>query len=252
MRDKLLLIVSSLLLLSLSRGGAQESSDPGTPPPSPPFINPQPDYSTWTMTVTPLKSSPPIPSPAAATGPAPLELKQRQVTQTGKIQQEINRWSDGSTSQNWIMGNKRLVEEPLKHFIVVIDPDRDETAGFYTREDFLDIKWLSLDTFVHIESYQNHLCYYFQKNIANGSPGGRPEDYADNDYQRAANRAPGQAWIDVKTKQMVAYNNGSNIYTFDYGPPPTAELVLPPAFAKVWQRFHDDLNPLKIPQAPTT
>ena len=231
---KVWLAIASLLFLGLSRVGAQDSGE--TAPPTAPFVKPPPDFASWTMTVSRADGSqlpqpaPPATGKTAPTALATLELRQQQVAQTGKIRQEIDTWSDATKTEDWLVNGIRLHQHPLSHSILVFDPAHmgDLMVASFARYDFLTIGWLSPDTYLRAENYKKHLCYHFQKS------GG-----------------PDQAWIDVATKQTVAYNDGSKLYSYVYGPPPASELVLPPEYAKAWKQYQDTMNPL-ILHLPST
>jgi hypothetical protein len=180
----------------------------------------------------PLPLPPPSPTGKTAAGAfTSLELRRQQVAQTGKIRREIDTWSDGTKTEDWIVSGIRLYQHPISHNILVFDPAHmgDLVAAILSRYDFLTIKWLSLDTYTRAEKYQDHLCYHFEKK---SSPAA-------------------QAWIDVVTKRTVAYNDGTRLYIYVYGPPPASQLSLPPEYEKAWKQYQDMMNPL-ILHLPST
>lgn len=257
MNGRLLLIIGSALLGMASPVMAQNSSDQ-THPPTPPYVKPPPDDATWTMSVLapdgsqlPLSPAPATGKPIDATVMFSQELREQDVQQTGKIRQEIDTWSDGTKTEDWIVNGIRLHQHPISHRIFVLDPAHMGafTAAFFSRNDFLTIAWPSIENYVGAENYQKHLCYHFAKTPPS-LPGGQNDSQQAYQSRQLAlaqqGRVSGQAWVDVTTKQMIAYNDGTKLYVYVYGPPPAADLVLPPDYAKAWKQYQDTIDPLKL------
>ena len=224
MNRKSLVIFFSLSLLGPTVGNAQEPSNP----PTPPFMV-VPTDATWTMTVN-------APNGAGTSGG--VQLRERQVAQKGPIRQEINLWSDGSKTETWIIDKIRLIGLPSNRGIHVLDPMRDPVgAADAARDEFLSIQWLGLNAYVGPESYQGHLCYHFRLHPTPANATG------------TTGKEAGETWIDTVTKLMVAYNDGTNLYTFVFGPPP-ASLVPPTPFTLLLKKYEQDTNPLNIPMPP--
>ncbi len=137
----------------------------------------------------------------------------------------------------------------MERGIALLDTTRDARAATEeSRWDFFAIKWLSPDTFVRKETREGRACYLFQKKVkpASGHVAGLSEEANDVAFLE---NMPGQAWVDVTNKQLVAYNDGADSYVFTYGPPPT-DLILPAAYSKMIRQYRENMNPLHIPIAP--
>ncbi len=243
--NKMSLSVVPLLWLSLAMAIAQDT--PATP--APPFLIVPSDI-TWTMTVASASGSSHSPGVASPnTGNAgPLQLRQRQVAQKGELRRQTETWSDGTVTESWVIDGKTLLGLPGNRGIHLIDPSRDRlSAADANRFDFLNITWLSTDTFLRKEVSQGHTCYLFQKQIPPAPPS--PAQKSDAYELAMMQRVPGQAWIDATTKAMVAYNDGTNLYTFAFGPPP-GDLTPPSAYSAMIKKYEENMNPLHIPVAP--
>jgi len=236
-------VYGALCLAFTIRATADDSVSP-----RPPFLQLPPEWASWGMTVVPKQDG-------DSKNPAHKEqqLVKMQVTQTGKIKQEISTWSDGQTSEAWTINGKKLVENSKDHALILIDPAHNQSAGYYMRYDLALLSWVSLSTYVHAETHANHHCYLY-KNAASTSPASKPADgrFANEDAGSSEGfAAPSvQVWIDVETHQVVSVDDGAMTYDFAFGPPPSAELVLPPKFASLWQSYQDAMNPLKNQLAP--
>ncbi len=60
------------------------------------------------------------------------------------------------------------------------------------------------------------------------------------------NAQPAEAWVDIATKRLVAYQYKGQLYHFTYGEPPAVDLTLPPAYAKRLQAYEDNMNPFRV------
>ncbi len=176
------------------------------------------------------------------------QLIKLQVTQTGKIKQEINTWSDGQTIETWTINGEKLVENPGSHGVLLVDPAHDRLASYYMRYDLSLLSWVSLNTYVSVETHEGHHCYMYKNGPLKSVPNGAINASLPNPSATLAEgfTGPGtQVWVDAETHQLVSVDDGRATYDFTFGPPPTTELILPPKFASLWQGYQDAMNPLK-------
>ena len=117
--------------------------------------------------------------------------------------------------------------------------------------DLTLLAWVSLRTYVHVETHSGHQCFLYKNGPPNNAPGNSTNPNAGAAFAGGFASPSAQAWIDVESHQVVSVDDGTATYDFTFGPPPTAELVLPPKFASLWKGYQDAMNPLNIQYPPS-
>jgi hypothetical protein len=187
------------------------NADPGIgAPPTPPFVAPVPENAQWIITVS---------SATGAGAPAGAKLQEIRVVKTGITKHDTFVYSDGSTDETWYIGNKALMSDTFVKTNIYLTEfsSHDFTgAGDPVRSlGFTGMDWLQSKFFDKIVAYQNVACYH---------------------YRLPSRSASVEAWVNVKSKQPVAYQINSMLYVYSFSPPPTTPLVLPPAYQAVWDK----------------
>jgi hypothetical protein len=183
-----------------------QSQDPVPGPPTPPFVAPMPDNSTWSIKVTSQASSAKLP-------PGARLVSQLIATKSGTAREIVSVWTDGSRSQLWFWQGYRLEEGPGSKAVLVT---KLPGGHDWQNADFLDLNWLGISNYVGLEDQNGHECYLFKTEI-------KLERFS---VYYAAD-------IDTKTKRPVRWSVGPNHFELvDFEQRKTPEpLVLPEAFA---------------------
>jgi hypothetical protein len=77
-------------------------------------------------------------------------------------------------------------------------------------------------------TYEKRKCLLYRKDASPEKPGA----FANAESLRAR-----QAWIDLETRQPIAYDNGLARFLFTFGPAPASPLTMPADFAKLHARI---------------
>lgn len=230
--NKIVYCIASLLIPGLL-GLSLHAQEPQIPPPSPPFLNRMPDHSAWTIVYTP-KQAPAIPlAPkisSSSTNAAPVVQQERTLKEVDgvkmeKTRQDVYRWSDKQTTEEWSYNGLFLFKDPGMPDICVLAPSGGSAAIMgaipdYSKTDFPELAWIGLDNYKAPVTYLQHKCYFFQ------TQGHGP--------------FPRQAWIDVATKLPVAFDDGTATRVYTIKEVPQRELVLPPAYAEKLKSYQRD------------
>jgi len=147
--------------------------------------------------------------------------------------QEVSLWSDKQTTERWGYNGLSLFDQHGNPYVYVFPfATENETAPVlvagYSKSDFPELSWVNLENYKGVVTYLQHSCYLFQ------SPQPMPPE-----FKLPADQIPlRQAWIDVKTKLPVAFDDGATTSAYTgFKEIPSRELVLPPAFAKALEDF---------------
>lgn len=211
-------------------------------PPVPPFVKNAPSHAAWIITYTYSKDIVDSKPPDDIT-PVEARLNRRlvkvQVTKVDAKRREIASWSDGTTSETWIYDNWILLTSQDFPDIRVLDRSHlnnifAKNYPDYSKADFPDLDWLSLDKFVGVQTVQDRKCYIFKgrSDLLNQTP-------------NSANKTDSkeiEASIDSETGLPVKFDNGSARQTYSFKGPPPASLELPPSFATALERYQHALK----------
>lgn len=230
--NKLILWSGLALTLWTPLGVAQDA----IPSPTPPFVKPAPAFDAYVLR---LKDPPKDIDKQAVS-----ELIERQAVRARDVVRYIDTMSDGSKAETWLVGGKRLVEDPHTHSVSVMDPDHDPAAVVFKIYDPTNVDWISADKYVGVEKSDTGSFYVFDLNGAGGTV---KSAYIESDYLLPSGR---RAWVDIQSGRLARCSVNKRVYTIEYTDAPAAELALPPAFANAWTKFQSDRNPLKIERPP--
>jgi hypothetical protein len=249
--NKIILHAASLLILGASLSLHAEEEQ--IPPPTAPFVERAPAHAAWKVTYASKQTPPPnmmgagangAVNPAGPSGPLPTTLLEVDVVKMDPNRREVYLWSNKQTTEHWIYHGLYLFNQLGMPDINVFAPGTGSMAiasmiPDYSKSDFPEFAWLSLDTYRNVVTYQQRKCYLFQS---------QPQPQAQLPKNPAlmmmVKRAPlggQQAWIDVKTLLPVALDDGMTLRTYtSFKELPPSELELPGTFA---QGLHDWENP---------
>lgn len=192
---------------------AQDNAPPDLPPG--PLLKPAPDFSTWTVTTKIVTARG---QDAAEEGPAdgqgnPAD-KRVTVTKTGNIRKEEKLDQSGGRTESWTFGGYTVTLEKDSDVPTVgINPTaKDSKPEAQARKDFPGFEWISAKNFAGVVPVSGKDCLVFR--------GQTPGDEQTASYTAVAG-------IDAQTRLPVSLALGEERKVFEFGPPPTAALVLP-------------------------
>jgi len=255
-----LLAGSFFLLAFLSPMPTQAQDDP---PPQAPYVVNAPKYASWVVsykTKTAAKSKQDAAVDMVAAQTPVRELKKLTVVKADKVRQMISTWSDGTTSEQWIIPGYQLEEQPGRKDIYMSTASSishsNMTVEDYSKSDFPEFAWLSEKNYSRVDSRNEIKCWKFeggatfqadtqspamaQVMLGMNSGGKKPADAAaasNPEFTKAA-------WVSVADKLPLAYDDGIRVATYEYRQPPTEPPVLPERFRKVvgeYEKSQSDL-----------
>jgi hypothetical protein len=199
-------------------------------PPSPPYLATVAAPGSWTVQVkldqSPSAAAPNSGAPAAG-AVAPLYTKEIQVTKTEDKKRMVLTSSDSTVSEVWYANNYVLYRQPnFAADEVAIAEQVPGLSSLLGVGDFPTLSWIDIKTYKRRESHDGSSCFYFESSPV-GNMSGLPAGAG-----KSRTVPIRKAWIDVKTKLPVAFDDGVTIqeYTFSPGGPKT--LTLPPLYQK--------------------
>ena len=216
--------ILSLAVLVMPSSVLAQSQDHAAPP-TPPFVTAMPDNSTWTIDFKI--------SAVPANGPAGGRSVSGYVTSKSGLNRAIvSTWTDGSTSAIWFWDGYRLEQKPGKAEVLVT---RLPGGHDFQNADFPDLNWLQKKNYVGRENHGGHDCFHFKTQIRDEVV------HILVDYS---------AFIDVKTKRPVAWDENSNHFELASFAIRKADdpLSLPEPFAtqlKAYRLAARELDPYK-------
>ncbi len=195
-------LMTGLYLLAISI--LLSAQTPSTSAPKPPILRHMPAFASWTITYL-YKSQPTLDLPQSLT-----------VTKTDKTYREVTVLLSGKQSERWIY-NGTVLERPAGSTSIVpvpppsvLNPEPDYPN--YSRGDFKDLDWLSMQTYQGIQSNAGKPAFAF-------ATGNGPTQ------STALLSAPDQ-WPLIITDGGI-----TSIYTYNVAP--TEPQTLPPNFMQV-------------------
>jgi hypothetical protein len=212
---------------------AQNTPPESYPPPAAPLVAPVPDKAQWTISINYSASTPA--SPAANSKPAkasPLvdpgkqPLTEIRSIKTGKLKQDIMVFADRKPLECWFVGNLILmpgsdggiVTFGVNSLVPITVPGNRmspyivERGNLTQSAGFPGLDWVNMKYYDKVVLVDKVPCYH---------------------YLFAVGQTPfAEAWINAQTKLPVRYAGDGVLYTFAFGPTPSADLTLPPAYAE--------------------
>ncbi|MEI9999831.1 MAG: hypothetical protein WDO13_12080 [Verrucomicrobiota bacterium] len=222
MKISMKIILSGAYVLAFAGVPFLGMAEPGSAPPTPPFVAAVPENARWAITVSRPSSNgaaSAAPASAGAAGKSTTQLQEIRVVKTGATKHDTLVYSDGGTDEVWYLGTKALMSDTFvkTNIYLTTFSSHDFTGvGDPVRSlGFTGMDWLQSKFFDKIVTYQNVSCYH---------------------YHFSGRSAAAEAWVNVKNKLPVAYQINGALYVYSFGEPPTTPLVFPPAYQAVWDK----------------
>jgi hypothetical protein len=239
---KFLLLAAGAALLSSRMGWAQDTDTDfsSVPPPKPPYIARTAQRSAWTIVFTPKDAgtapTDPVPAPAPDGKPPKKVLKQQDWTKSGGLTRCVNEWSDGSTTEDWVLGSVLLSQDQNGPGIHLYNPKSDPQYHDFGASDFGMLDWITAKDYDRVVKHGDDVCYQFSaKTIATA-----PTDLGPHNKTLAqlnAPTSPTSAFISVPSGLPLEIDNGDGKYVYHYLPPPSDQLKLPGPFLAIWKAY---------------
>ena len=230
-----------LLCLAIGLHSVAQAADSGEAAPATPFVR-FPKRAAYTVVVIlPQKIKP------AASGGQEKILVKVDVTKTAEMKRCVSTWSDGSVTENWFVGDLKMVLNGGGNIFAInlkILGNTDSSP----RWDASDFAWLAQSNYAGIASFQNTQCYCFQKNRnPKLDQNGVPLKYSANTIAGS----PGVALIDMQTYLPVAMNDGIRTFFYRFSETPDHDLQLPSYYESEMTRIHKQTEaPRRISNEP--
>ena len=215
----------SLLCLGQTLGAAPADNRPPPPLPEGPLLKKPADWSAWRIRYTYASDNSAALNPAlAAMSLDSLNLRQVTITRTKPLWSSSSETTSHKKLEQWFTGAARFCkasDEPGPFLLGIPDPRFPD----YSR-GFPDLDWVDAKSYSGVDTVEGHPCLVFTK-------GGMI------------------AWIDLKTRYPLKWQNGDEKRSFDELPVPTALLTLPKEVIQEDRAIKKDLERLnrKVPSA---
>ena len=183
-----------------------QTDDVADKKPVPPLVATPSGYAHWRIVLTPL--APPM------AGKLDPVISEMDFTKSPSMASKVNTWSDGKSSEDWIVEGYFLSTTPNRPD-VYLSPMKMRPSGF--GNDFNAVypgfAWLDLKYYKDIVRVDGKKCYHYVDDLAR------------------------QGWIEVDTKLPVRYSNGSTSGTYEFLAPPTSQLKMPDKFSLLLENY---------------
>ncbi len=140
------------------------------------------------------------------------------VTSTEKMRRLTKLWDDGSRTEDWYIGNYRMIEHPSGQWINMVDATKSSYGGKLSY-DASDFSWISIQNRSGEATYKGRPCHRFQMQAP------------------AASSESCEAVIDDQTLLPLILVKGNTTATFTFRQAPQGELQLPPRFEQKWKEI---------------
>ncbi len=161
----------------------------------------------------------------------------------------VQSWSDGDTTQQWRYEDYLLFMQHGLSYIFV-KPKSQVSAQVYpamSDSSFPELGWLSASNYIKLENYRQKSAYVFQRSVAVGVFLPNVPDALKPKTEAGDAHTVQRAWIDRESKLPIAYDNGTEVRTYEYSPTPVQSLIMPENFAAALEKYKRDIAELKHP-----
>ena len=172
----------------------------------------------------------------------PSNIKQRIITKTGDVREEMTIYTSGQHGERWQFGNKVVTHDAYTHRFSM------ETSGPVKNEaDFPEFAWISKQNFTGIQTIEGKKCLVFTATV-DPERIENPRLFAQTSGNSDPNaKMPATAIIDLDTRLPVSVQCGSRVQTYQVLAAPTEGLVVPPEFLAVAQEAEKRINMRNAP-----
>lgn len=223
-----------VIFLTLVAGGvlhlARAEEKSSLPPPTSPVLPRAGDIAAWTIQFSYDKRTKDAATQAA---PAQDQIKSLSIRKTKKIYSIIAEWQSGKISEKWNIDGLQLQTAPDSSVVALLpkpespDFDQPDYADF-SRTDFPELAWLSMENFRGTETYKGKPCYFFVR-----EEGGK---------KITAKLSDRQLPLEIVSDEAVV------VYTMV--PPPAAPLTPPENFLQALMAYQRGREALKRQPSP--
>ena len=205
----------------------ETGSVPQNVPPQPPMIARAPAHAAWIIQFQPKAKAAGKPSESS---PPQKEIKQQTWTKSGSLLRCQNEWTDGTKTEDWIVGGTKLCQNPQTGGIQIFSPLSNAGYHDFNSSDFERLDWLTQGDYVSVVQHNGEPCYLFRARTLASSK----ETYHTVAEVNAPNSAT-SVFVNVRTHLPVAIVDGEGEYQFQFVEAPSGELKVPAAYASVWK-----------------
>jgi hypothetical protein len=241
---KLLLLAVGSALLSIHYGRAQDTGTDfsSVPPPKPPYIARTARRSAWTIEFTPSQNGSGTisstgtgaPLPGAAKAPE-KQLKKQDWTKIGGLTRCVNTWTDGTTTEDWVVGSVMLAQDVKGKGIHLNNPKGDPHYHDFGTSDFAMLDWITSKDYDRVVRHSDETCYLFSAKTLAAAVNTGPHNKTL--AQINAPDTPTSVFISVQSGLPVELDNGAGKYIYHYQPTPSDELKLPDAYLTLLKAY---------------
>jgi hypothetical protein len=238
MKKLLLLAFGAAFVCGL--GWAQDANTDFSSVPSPkaPYVARTAQKSAWTIDFTPSASATATAPSSPASTPPKKQLKQQVWTKSGVLMRCVNTWSDGSTTEDWVVGAVLLSQDVKDNGIHIYSPKIDPRYHDFGASDFGMLDWIASKDYDHVVKHGDDVCYLFTaKTVATSKAAAEAGPHNKTLAQINAPTTPTSVFISVQSGLPVEIDNGDGKYIYHYLPTPSDELKLPGPFLALWKAY---------------
>jgi hypothetical protein len=240
MKKLLLCALGASLVCKIASAQDAAPDFSSVPSPKAPYVARTAQRSAWTIDFTPSGSGA-APAPATPTTPAAppkKELKEQVWTKTNGLMHCVNTWSDGSTTEDWVVGAILLSQDVKDHGIHIYSAKIDPRYHDFGASDFGMLDWMSAKDYDHVEKHGDDVCYLFTaKTVAASKAASEAGPHNKTLAQINAPTSPTSVFISVQSGLPVEMDNGDGKYIYHYLTAPTEDLKLPGPFLAMWKAY---------------
>jgi hypothetical protein len=209
-------VIALLLGIGVAWGDDADAPLANVPPPQPPFVARAPAQSSWLIVIT----------PNDGTDHPSKSLKAQLWTKSGTAMQCANVWSDGTRTEDTVVGTTKFAQSPGGGGVHLLSPKLDPRYHDFSTGDFEMLDWITPEDYVGAVTHAGERCYLFR---TKGSAG-KANDAASGQHDQSLAEintpaSPTSAYISIRTGLPVAIENNDGEYRFQFGSP--GELKLP-------------------------
>lgn len=164
--------------------------------------------------------------------------------------------TDGNQNQIWHYSGVRITPVSGSSNAIVC-PDYgggDIFSVNFASSDFAGLDWISKDTYAGIVKYEGADYILFKGTVSPLSVRAQIDEHEDIEKAKAFGQpysekltVPAIAYIDLESRLPAFVQFGNEKRTYQFQPPPTAPLKLPPDLAVQVQKYQEKIRRLSAP-----
>jgi hypothetical protein len=209
-----LILVIVLAGIGGARGEVADAPLSNVPAPKPPLIARTAEQSSWLIVITPVQID------AGATSSARKSIRAQLWTKSGTAMQCANQWSDGTQTEDTVVGTTKYSQSPDGKGIHLYSPRLDPRYHDFSKGDFEMLDWITPQNYVGAVTHAGEQCYLYQ---TKGSAAFAAGSTSLAELNTPA--IPTSVYVSMRTGLPVEIDDTSDKYAFQFGSP--GELRLP-------------------------